>query len=153
MNALPNDKPRVILMADDDEDDRMLTGEAIERAGLGGTIRFFADGAALMDHLTCDPGDLGSNSNDNEIILLDINMPRKDGWAVLEELKSNARLRSIPVIFLTTSSNPDDVARGYRMGVNSYVTKPRRFDELVRLVGDIGQYWFETVRLPGHVND
>jgi CheY-like chemotaxis protein len=148
---MPHDcRPRLILMADDDEDDRMLTAHAIRRSGLSSEIRFFEDGVALLDYLLAAAPARGAGAADGEIILLDINMPRKDGWAVLSEIRSDPRLSAIPVIFLSTSGSPDDVSRGYRMGASSFITKPGSFEELVGVVAEIGRYWFETVRLPGH---
>jgi CheY-like chemotaxis protein len=151
MNELPEYRPPMILVAEDDEDDRMLAAEAIVRAGLQSEVRFFEDGVELMDHLTEAAVFDEDGSLDREIILLDINMPRKDGWSVLEELKADERFKSIPVILLTTSSSQPDVERCYRMGANSFITKPQSFSGLVELVSEVSRYWFETVRLPGHV--
>jgi len=152
MNAQLEGPRRVILMADDDEDDRMLTAEAIQRAGLNGTVQFFEDGVELMDYLSSDAAEKQAAFSENEIILLDINMPRKNGWQVLAELKESPFLRNIPVILLTTSSSSADVERSYNMGASSFITKPGTFKDLIEVVGDIGQYWFKTVRLPGHVS-
>jgi len=152
MNASPDNRKRVILMADDDEDDRLLTAEALKRCGLEGEISFFADGAELMDFLRGDTRGAPAVGGRPEIILLDINMPKKNGWDVLDELKSDSRLSPIPVILMTTSSSEQDVVRSYRMGASSFITKPRHFQDLVRVVGEIGEYWFKTVRLPDHVH-
>lgn len=152
MNELPEYRPPMILVAEDDEDDRLLAAEAVNRAGLSSPVHFFEDGVALMDYLNCSARNNDDETPDREIILLDINMPRKDGWAVLAELKQDLRLKSIPVILLTTSRSQPDVERGYRMGASSFITKPESFRDLVELLGEVGHYWFDTVRLPGHVS-
>lgn len=152
MNASREGRRPLILMAEDDEDDRLLMAEALNRTGMGGDVRFFEDGVELMEHLIAvvDSGD--PSTLESEIILLDINMPRKDGWDVLAELKEDCRLSAIPVILLSTSSNQFDVERGYRMGASSYITKPNSFNELVILMSELKDYWFKTVRLPDHVS-
>lgn len=152
MNASREGRRPLILMAEDDEDDRLLMAEALNRTGMGGDVRFFEDGVELMEHLIAvvDSGD--PSTLESEIILLDINMPRKDGWDVLAELKEDCRLSAIPVILLSTSSNRFDVERGYRMGASSYITKPNSFNELVTLMSELKDYWFKTVRLPDHVS-
>lgn len=151
MNELLEVRPPLILVAEDDEDDRMLAAEAMVRAGLQSDVRFFEDGIELMEHLSETVTEKNEDDLDREIILLDINMPRKDGWSVLKDLKADDRFSSIPVILLTTSSSQPDVERCYRMGANSFITKPQSFSGLVELVSEVSQYWFETVRLPGHV--
>ena len=84
------------------------------------------------------------------MILLDLNMPRKDGREALREIKSDPRLRAIPIVALTTSKSEEDVVRTYNLGVNSYITKPVRFSALVEVMQAIGKYWFEVVELPGN---
>lgn len=151
MNELLEYRPPLILVAEDDEDDRILAAEAVARAGLQTDVRFFEDGVELMEHLARTAAEIEDSPLDREIILLDINMPRKDGWSVLADLKNDQRLKAIPVILLTTSSSQPDVERCYRMGANSFITKPQSFSGLVEMLGEVGQYWFQTVRLPGHV--
>ena len=82
------------------------------------------------------------------LILLDLNMPRKDGREALKEMKADPILRRIPIVVLTTSKAEEDILRSYDLGVNSYVTKPVTFKSLVELIKVLGQYWFEVVELP-----
>jgi CheY-like chemotaxis protein len=141
--------PITILMADDDADDRQLTREALEDARLINDIRFVENGEELLDYLrrqgkyappaeTPRPG----------LILLDLNMPRKDGRTVLKELKQDPDLRTIPVVVLTTSKSDEDIYRSYDLGVNSYIVKPVTFEALVDILQTLEKYWFEIVELP-----
>ena len=145
-------RPVTILMADDDADDRMLTREAFEESHLVNDLRFVEDGAELMDYLKrrgkfADPG----LSPRPGLILLDLNMPRKDGREALAEIKSNDALRKIPVIVLTTSKAEEDIFRSYDLGVNSFVTKPVTFAGLAESMKVLSQYWFEIVELPARM--
>lgn len=142
-------KPITILLADDDEDDRLLAEDALRESRLANELRFVEDGEELMDYLLRrgsyeDP----KSSPRPGLILLDLNMPRKDGREALEEIKSHASLRSIPVVVLTTSKAEEDILKTYDLGVNSFVTKPVSFDSLVELMQFLGRYWFEIVELP-----
>lgn len=139
----------VLLIADDDEEDRMLAAEALEEARLLNDVRFVEDGEELMDYLLrrgryADPVD----SPTPGLILLDLNMPRKDGRAALSEIKSDPRLRKIPVVVLTTSQEEEDVLRSYNLGVNSFIVKPVSFASLVEVMKALSRYWFKIVRLP-----
>jgi CheY-like chemotaxis protein len=143
--------PITILMADDDEEDRELTGDALAAAHLVNDIRFVADGQELLDYLRAD-GKYHGNANAAPrpgIILLDLNMPKKDGREALAEIKADESLRQIPVVVLTTSSDEEDVLRSYDLGVNSFITKPVTFASLVEVMGAWTRYWFEIVELPG----
>lgn len=142
-------KSIVILMADDDPDDRSMTKEALEENFLLNELRFVEDGAQLMDYLKrrgkySNP----ENSPRPGVILLDLNMPKKDGRECLKEIKSDDGLKSIPVIVLTTSKAEEDILRTYDLGVNSFVTKPVTFVELVEVMKNLGNYWFDIVQLP-----
>lgn len=142
-------KSIVILMADDDPDDRVMTKEALEENFLLNELRFVEDGAELMDYLKRR----GKYSNPEisprpGVILLDLNMPKKDGRECLKEIKSDDELKSIPVIVLTTSKAEEDILRSYDLGVNSFVTKPVTFFELVEVMKNLGNYWFDIVQLP-----
>jgi CheY-like chemotaxis protein len=139
----------VILMAEDDPDDRFLTREALKEAHLANELRFVEDGEDLMDYLLAQ----GKYGEDNScprpgIILLDLNMPRKDGREALKEIKADPTLRSIPIIVLTTSKAEEDILRSYDLGVSGYVTKPVTLQELVGVMKTLGRYWFEIVELP-----
>ncbi|WP_299412997.1 response regulator [Acaryochloris sp. IP29b_bin.148] len=144
-----NVAPITILMADDDEDDRMLTAEALEESRLSNEIRFVKDGEELMDYLFrrgqyTDP----KTSPRPGLILLDLNMPKKDGREALQEIKANPELRRIPIVVLTTSNTDIDIYRSYDLGANTYITKPVTFDALVEVMQTLGQYWFTVVALP-----
>lgn len=146
-----NTESIIILMADDDEDDRMMAKEALEEAQLVNEIRFVEDGEELLDYLY-QRGKY-SNSEDSPrpgLILLDLNMPRKDGHEALEEIKADYNLCQIPVVVLTTSRAQEDICRTYNLGVNSFITKPVSFDGLVHVMKSLALYWFEIVRLPVH---
>ena len=141
--------PITILMADDDADDRALTKEALIEGRLMNTIRFVEHGEELIEYLKR----IGRYAPPAEaprpgLILLDLNMPRKDGRAVLKEIKSDPDLRTIPVVVLTTSKADEDVYRSYDLGVNSYIVKPVTFEALVDILQTLEKYWFEIVELP-----
>ncbi|MGV3774649.1 MAG: response regulator [Verrucomicrobiales bacterium] len=142
-------KPITILLADDDADDRLLTRQALEENRLANDFRCVEDGEELVDYLF----HRGKFADEVEyplpgLILLDLNMPRKDGREALREIKSDPKLRKIPVIVLTTSKADEDVCATYDLGVNSYISKPVTFESLVKIMRTIGQYWFEIVELP-----
>ena len=145
----PSKKAITILVADDDSDDRMMIREALEENRLANDLRFVDDGEELMDYLLrLGKYQSPSSSPRPGIILLDLNMPRKDGREALKEIKSHAHLRGIPIIVLTTSKAQEDIFRTYDTGVSSFVTKPVTFDALVAITRSIGNYWFEIVELP-----
>jgi CheY-like chemotaxis protein len=148
MNALPNHR-LIVLMADDDEDDQMFAQDAFEESGLPHDINFVNDGEALIDYLNlCLESDEPNRTLLPDLILLDLNMPRKDGREALRDIKANPKLRHIPVVVLTTSSSDGDVYKSYDFGANSYITKPVTFDSLVEVLETLGKYWFSVVRLP-----
>lgn len=149
---LPSEKVRkavTILMADDDEDDRDLTREALQNSRLANQMRFVVDGQDLMDYLRRDGryADPAADAPRPGIILLDLNMPKKDGREALAEIKADAKLRSIPVVVLTTSKDEEDVFRTYDLGVSSFITKPVTFAGLVEAMKTWQRYWFELVEL------
>lgn len=143
-------------MADDDPDDRMLTRDAFNESHLLNDFETVEDGEALMDYLLQRGQFSGSNARPRPgLILLDLNMPRKDGREALKEIKANPELRSIPVVVMTTSKAEEDILSTYDLGVNSFITKPVTFDGLVDVLKIIGRYWFEVVELPkneAHLN-
>ena len=147
MTAPP--KPNIILMAEDDSDDRLLAQDALTESGLGTEVRFVEDGVQLMDYLKHRNKFNGSGSSPRPgLIILDLNMPKKDGREALQEIKADAELRKIPVVVLTTSTADLDILRVYELGANSFITKPTAFDSLVGVMRSIGQYWFNVVVLP-----
>jgi two-component system response regulator len=142
-------QPIVILMADDDADDRMLTKDALAESRVINDLRFVEDGEELMDYLR----GRGKFADKDEfprpgLILLDLNMPKKDGREALREIKQDADLRRIPVVVMTTSQAEEDIFRSYDLGASSFITKPVTFDRLVDLMKTMGEYWVEFVRLP-----
>ena len=147
---MPNStSPIVVLMADDDADDREMTRDAFEASRLANDLRFTVDGVDLMDYLNhrgkySDP----ASSPRPGLILLDLNMPKKDGREALAEIKADPRLTDIPVIVLTTSKEEEDINRSYTLHASSYITKPVTFQALVNIVNDLGKYWLEIVELP-----
>lgn len=136
----------LILLAEDDPDDRILTEHAFRTTGSTRTLLFVDDGEDLMDFLIGRGRHPVASCPD--LILLDLNMPRKDGWEALVEIRASPLLRGIPVVVLTTSNAAHDVRRAYDLGANSFVSKPSNFDALVRVVRTIDAYWFGTVTLP-----
>jgi CheY-like chemotaxis protein len=145
-------EPVVILMADDDAEDREMTREALAEAHLVNEMRFVVDGEDLMDYLRRSGAyaDGGADAPTPGIILLDLNMPRKDGREALAEIKADPALRQIPVVVLTTSKAEADILRTYDLGVNSFITKPVTFAGLVEVMRTFSRYWFEIVELPAH---
>jgi len=141
-------KPITILMADDDADDRLMTQEAFEASHLNNELKFVENGVELLDYLYhrgkySDP----ASSPRPSIILLDLNMPKKDGREALEEIKADPALRNIRIIVLTTSKAEEDIYRTYNLGAASYITKPVTFESLVDVIRTLGKYWLEIVEL------
>lgn len=130
-----------ILIADDDQEDRQMIQDALKESRLLNPLQFVGDGEALLKTLN-------EAAHLPGLILLDLNMPKKDGREALREIKSNPRLKRIPVVILTTSSAEEDVYRTYNLGVNSFITKPVTFASLVAVLKDVAHYWFEIVQLP-----
>jgi CheY-like chemotaxis protein len=138
-----------ILMADDDEDDCMLVREALAESRLQNHLNIVTDGEELMDYLH----QRGAYANPQiaprpGLILLDLNMPRKDGREALQEIKADPQLRQIPVVVMTTSSSEDDINYIYGLGANSFIIKPVTFASLVEVMRTIEKYWLEIVELP-----
>ncbi len=141
--------PITILLADDDPDDRLLLHDAIEEARLGNPVHFVHDGVELMDYLNRRRQYVElASSPYTGLILLDLNMPRKDGLEVLEEIKTDPRFRRIPVVVLSTSKAEEDILRTYDLGVNSFIVKPVTFDSLVETMRTVTRYWLQIVSLP-----
>ena len=142
-------RPIVILLADDDEEDRMLACDALAESRLSNYITCVTDGEDLMDYLHCR----GKYAPPAEaprpgLILLDLNMPKKDGREALREIKSDPDLRQISVVVLTTSKAEEDIYSSYDSGASSFISKPVSFEGLVDVMKGLGRYWFEIVDLP-----
>lgn len=141
--------PTHILLAEDDPDDRMLTRRAIVESRMKTTVAAVTNGEELMQYLTRE-GPYGGEAEAPrpDLILLDLNMPRMDGREALREIKSDANLRRIPVVVLTTSEAEQDILQSYDLGVNAFVTKPVSFDALAETMESLGEFWFDLVKLP-----
>ena len=138
-----------ILMADDDPDDRLLTQDALSESHLLNDLYFVENGEELLDYLHqrgkyTDP----KQAPRPGVILLDLNMPKKDGREALQEIKADPLLRQIPIVILTTSKAEEDIYRTYDLGASSFITKPVTFESLVEVMQTLGRYWFEIVELP-----
>lgn len=142
-------QPIVILMADDDEDDILLTKKALEKGKLLNPLHTVQDGEELLDYLL-RRGLYEDHKNAPRpgLILLDLNMPKKDGREALREIKSRDELKDIPIVVFTTSKAEEDIYRSYKLGVNSFITKPVTLDSLIDVMQTLGKYWFEIVTLP-----
>lgn len=137
-----------ILIADDDADDRMFLEQAMRKNGYEHGIQFVEDGEELMEYLRQQGRYNKLNAPWPDMLILDLNMPRKNGFQALSEIKDDPTLRRLPVIVMTTSSADDDVVKTYSLGVNSFVTKPFNYNRLVEMIGTFKMYWMDTVRLP-----
>ncbi len=142
-------RPISIVVAEDDADDRLMIKEAFEQCQLDNELQFVQDGEELVQFLRRE-GDYAHLSNRPYpgLILLDLNMPKMDGRESLRQLKADPLLCRLPVVILTTSQAEEDVEHSYDCGVNSFITKPGSFDQLVETVAVLGDYWIDTVALP-----
>lgn len=144
-----SEKPITILYADDDPEDRMLVQDAWQESRLRNELHFVEDGEELMEYLQ-RRGKFANLAGSPlpGLVLLDLNMPRKDGREALKEIKADPRLRMIPVVVLTTSKAEEDILRAYDLGVNSFIVKPVTFQSLVDVTLALRRWWFEIVELP-----
>lgn len=138
-----------ILVVEDDPDDRLLLLEAFAENKLSHDLRMVSDGEELMEYLThcgryADPGSAPRPA----LILLDLNMPKRDGREVLKQIRSHPKLSSVPVVIMSTSRERADILNAYKMGVSSFITKPLSFEKLVDMIGTFCKYWFQVVELP-----
>lgn len=142
-------RPISILVADDDADDRLLIKEAFEENRIGNELAFVEDGEQLMGYLRRE-GEFNhlEGAPYPGLVLLDLNMPKKDGREALAEIKADPELCRVPVVVLTTSKEEEDIVRTYGLGVSSFITKPVTFDDLVTLTKVLTSYWIEIVELP-----
>lgn len=141
--------PVTILMADDDPDDCMLAQEALAESRLANDLHFVSDGEELLDYLYRRGKYAQPHSAPRPgLILLDLNMPRKDGREALKQIKADPTLRHIPIVVLTTSKTEVDIYRSYDLGANSFITKPVTFSSLIEVMKTLRKYWFEIVELP-----
>lgn len=132
----------MILIAEDDADDRFLLQAAFEENNFNDTLQFVENGVELLEHLNACVAEEGRALPD--FILLDLNMPKKDGREVLREIKQVPEFRKIPIVIFSTTNNRQEITRCYELGANSYITKPNSFEQLIHVVRAIRQYWLET---------
>ena len=140
-------RPVEIVMAEDDSEDQMLVKEAFQEAQIANCLTFVNDGEELLTYLR-------NWRNQGEerrplLLLLDLNMPKKDGREALRELKGDTVLRSIPVVILTTSAAEEDIVDSYNLGVSTYIRKPVTFDKFTDIIKTFGRYWLEIAEIPG----
>jgi DNA-binding response OmpR family regulator len=144
-----NGKHAVVLLAEDDDDDYKLICDALREARIRSELRRVHDGEELMDYLYRRRSFANAASSPvPALILLDLNMPRKDGRECLRDIKSDARLQAIPIVVLTTSSEEEDVYQSYELGANSFIKKPAAFADLVAVVQVLARYWLEIAETP-----
>ncbi len=141
-------RPILLVMAEDDPEDQMLVRDAFMEAQLENELVIVEDGEELLDYL--NKRGRYEDVTRPDMILMDLNMPRKDGREAIAEIKADPELRSIPIIVLTTSGAEEDITRSYEMGVCSYICKPVRYERLVKVVRTLGMYWSEIVELPSN---
>lgn len=149
-----NGRPAQILLVEDDEADQELTRRALSRGKIANELHVVDDGEVALDYLYCR----GSYSDRNrsprpDLILLDLNLPRIDGREVLETIRADPDLRSLVVVVLTTSKQEEDILRSYKLGANSYITKPVDMEQFLRVVLTLEEYWMEVVVLPPRGNE
>ncbi|MBN2353132.1 MAG: response regulator [Spirochaetales bacterium] len=139
----------IILLAEDDEEDRMMLQDASKEAGITIPIRCVENGEELLDFLYQRKSFADPHANPRPLlILLDLNMPKLDGRQALEEIKNEEHLRKIPTIVFTTSNAREEIRRAYASGASSFIIKPFSFNSLVDMMKIIKHYWLETVELP-----
>jgi len=130
-----------ILLAEDDPRDAELTMHALRSHNLANEVKWVHDGEEALDYMFCRGQYAAGDCDDLAVILLDLKMPKVDGLEVLEVLKSDERLKMIPVVILTSSREEQDMLKSYRLGVNAYVVKPVDFKEFMNAVKDLGAFW------------
>lgn len=132
----------MILIAEDDDDDFFLTGKALRDCGFRGPIQRAKDGEDLMRMLRQREFNAPGRAIPT-LLILDLNMPRKNGREALEEIKGNSELRMIPVVVLTTSTDEADVSSSFRLGANAFIRKPDSFEQFVDFMGSLKRFWTE----------
>jgi len=141
--------PAVILLVEDNPADQELIRRAMDKVAVRKELRIVGDGEEALDYLfRRGKYRAPANSPRPDLLLLDLNLPRVNGYQVLEEIRADSKLRPMPIIVLTTSRQEKDINRSYELGCNSFITKPVGLDQLIGLFQDIEKYWFETAILP-----
>ncbi|MBO1070219.1 MAG: response regulator [Dolichospermum sp. DEX189] len=137
---------KIIFLVEDNKADIRLIQEALKTSLLPHQVITVRDGVEAMNYLHQE-GEY-ANAPRPDLILLDLNLPKKDGREVLAEIKSDPQLKRIPVVILTTSKNQDDIFHSYDLHANCYITKPRNLSQLFQIIQSIEKFWFSTVTLP-----
>ena len=142
-------KPFEILLVEDNPADVEITLEAFRRSRSGNHVSVCRDGEEALDFLFQRGkfAKAGAAARP-DLVLLDLNLPRKSGLEILTQVKALDNLKDIPIVILTTSDHDEDVRRSYQLGANNYLTKPVQFDDCVKLIADIQQYWLELSKIP-----
>jgi two-component system response regulator len=140
-------RPIEVLLVEDDEGDVLMTREALAEGRIVNRLSVAGDGVEALDYLR--RGGRHTDAVRPDLILLDLNLPKRDGRQVLSEIKGDPELRRIPVVVLTTSEAEEDVLRSYDLHANAYVTKPVDFDRFVNVIRQIDDFFISVVRLPG----
>jgi len=140
-----------VLLVEDNPGDARLTKEALAEGKIHVNLTHVSDGIKAMEVLKQEG--TYADTPRPDIILLDLNLPSKDGREVLKELKDIPALAMIPIVVLTTSESEEDVLKSYELKANCYVTKPVDFDAFVRVIKSIDEFWFSVVKLPSKIND
>ncbi len=143
-----SDRSYSILIADDDEDDFTLIAEALKASGSENPVNWVRDGEELMDFLNSTYGSNNSDKKKPSIIILDLNLPKKDGREALKDIRSNPKLKHIPVVILTTSRANSDIQQVYELGANSFIQKPFKYADFSLTMENFFKYWICTVKLP-----
>jgi CheY-like chemotaxis protein len=148
MTSPDNYEPIDVLLVEDDAGDVLLIREAFEHNKVHNTLEVVSDGVEAIAYLRREGEH--ANARRPDLVLLDLNLPRKDGREVLAEIKGDPELRRIPVVVLTTSKAEEDVLRSYDLHANAYVTKPVDFDRFIEVVRQIDEFFVSVVKLPEH---
>ncbi len=141
------DKDLYIIIAEDDADDRFLLQAAFEENGFADRLQFVENGVEVLEYLDALK-QVDKERRLPRFILLDLNMPKKDGREVLKELKQHPELKKIPVVIFSTTNNEQEMRRCYELGANSYITKPNSFESLLKTVAALRSYWMQTTSIP-----
>ena len=142
----------IFLLAEDDDDDYLITLDALRELNMDKNVRRVKDGDELISYLPhIPPYENETDYPRPDMIFLDLNMPKKDGREALKEIKANPILKNIPIVILTTSNAPDDIASTYKYGANSYIQKPDSYERFIEIFRTVNNYWLETVKLPSSV--
>ncbi len=137
-----------IVVAEDDEDDYLLIAETFKKVEAVGTIHWAKDGEELLNYLdSCENSD-NAQERKTSLIILDLNMPKKDGREALEEIKAHPKRKNIPVVVLTTSQADSDINQAYQLGANSFIQKPFKYADFKYAMETLQKYWLNIVKLP-----